>query len=403
MYISLIKGGNMIYMNDITLYLVNQFLLTKQHLKGDCRTGDIVQTVRDICALHATGIATPYLSLFARTKNFKREQLDEELYIKKRLGKIRCMRRTIHVLPKEVIPLAYAATRRLLQEGSTAFLEFRGVSTNEYETISKRILEILKGQEMTTSEIKGIIGTELNISAIVEQMCDQGLLIRGRPRKGWKGKVQNYSLFRDYFPDLDLNKTEVEARSLLACHYLRSFGPATENDIAWWVGIGKNQARAALNSIQDQIEQIAIPDLDGSFIMLKSDEKRLKVMKTPKTQTVNLLPSLDPYLMGYKDRERYLSPEHREYVFDRGGNATTTILLDGKIVGGWGIEEAEESLVKLHLFEKVEQSVLNEIRLQARKTGEFIAERTVRTKECDSMAPLTRRTTGGFMAPLKGC
>jgi hypothetical protein len=257
---------------------------------------------------------------------------------------------------------------------------------------------------MTTSEIKGILGTELNVSAIVEQMCDQGLLIRGRPRKGWKRKVQNYSRFHDYFPDLDLNEAEeVEARSLLAHHYLCSFGPATENDIAWWMGIGKNQARATLNSIQDQTEQITIPDLDGSFILLKSDEKRLKNMKTQETQTVNLLPSLDPYLMGYKDRERYLSPEHREYVFDRGGNATTTILLDGRIVGVWDFEEAEKPLVKLHLFEKVERSALSQIHSEARKTGEFIAEKAVGIKECDSAVPLTRRTAGGFMAPLKGC
>jgi hypothetical protein len=255
---------------------------------------------------------------------------------------------------------------------------------------------------MTTSEIKGILGTELNVSAIVEQMCDQGLLIRGRPRKGWKGRVQNYSLFLDYFPDLDLNKIEEEARSLLAHRYLCSFGPATENDIAWWMGIGKNQARAALNSIQDQTEQITISELDDSFVLLKSDEKRLKNMKTPKTQTVNLLPSLDPYLMGYKDRERYRSPEHREYVFDRGGNATTTILLNGRIVGVWDFEEAEKPSVKLHLFEKVERSVLSEIHSEARKTGEFIAEKAVQIKECDSMVPLTRRTAGGFMAPLKG-
>ena len=389
-------------MSMIKLDLVNRFLLAKQHLSRDSRNSDVLQTVRDICALHATGIGTPYLSLLARIENFKREQLDEELYIKKQLGKIRCMRRTIHILPKETIPLAYAAARKGLQKDSVAFLEFRGVSIDEYEAISKRILEILKGQEMTTSEIKGILRTELNVSAIVEQMCDHGLLIRGRPRKGWRGKVQNYSRFHDYFPDLDLNRTEeAEARSLLVHQYLRSFGPATENDIAWWMGIGKNQARAALNSIQGQTEQITISHLDGTFILLKSDEKRLNNTKTQGTHTVNLLPILDPYLMGYKIRDRYLSPEHREYVFDRGGNATTTILLDGRVVGAWDFEEAEKPLVKLHFFERVERSALSGIHTEARKTGEFIAEKAVQIKEYDSMIPLTRKNAGGFLAPLK--
>jgi hypothetical protein len=255
---------------------------------------------------------------------------------------------------------------------------------------------------MTTSEIKGILGSELNVSAIVEQMCDQGLLIRGRPTKGWRGKVQNYSRFHDYFPDLDLNRIEeAEAKSLLVHQYLRSFGPATEDDIAWWMGIGKGQARTALNSIQGQTEQITISHLDGAFFLLKSDEKRLNNTKTQDGQTVNLLPNLDPYLMGYKVRDRYLSPEHREYVFDRGGNATTTILLDGKAVGVWDFEEAEKPSVKLHFFEKVERSALNAIHTEARKTGEFIAEEAVQIKECDSMVPLTRRGAGGFLAPLK--
>jgi hypothetical protein len=167
------------------------------------------------------------------------------------------------------------------------------------------------------------------------------------------------------------------------------------------MGIGKNQARAALNSIHDQTEQITISHLDDTFIVLKSDEKHLNNTKTHDMHTVNLLPNLDPYLMGYKDRERYLSPEHREYVFDRGGNATSTILLDGKVVGVWDFQEDEKPVVKLHFFEKVERSALSGIRTEARKTGEFISEKAVQIKVCDSMVPLTGRNAGGFLAPLK--
>ena len=35
---------------------------------------------------------------------------------------------------------------------------------------------------------------------------------------------------------------------------------------------------------------------------------------------------LDPYLMGYKDRERYLDPRFKDFVFDRSGNVTNTIV-----------------------------------------------------------------------------
>jgi len=389
-------------LNKYSFESVNQFLLDKQHLNEDFKTDDIIQIVKDICALHATGTATPYISLFARAKNFRREHLDEELYLKKQLGKIRCMRGTIHILTKEMIPIAYAATRRMLQKGSNSFLEFRGVSTREYEAVSGKILEILKDREMTASEIKGVLKTELNVSAIVEQMCDQGLLIRSRPRKGWRDRVHKFCLFHDYFPDIDLTLIgESEARTLLVQRYLKSFGPTTENDIAWWIGLTKTETREALNNIEEQIVEVDVSDTQGSFLGLRPDEQPLRNMKTPERHTVNLLPILDPYLMGYKDRERYLSQRYQELVFDRSGNATTTILLDGRIVGVWDILEDKKPLVKLLLFDKIEQSVMKQVIYEARRIGKFIADKEVQVRECESMIPLTRRTAGGFMTPLR--
>ena len=116
---------------------------------------------------------------------------------------------------------------------------------------------------------------------------------------------------------------------------------------------------------------------------------------------MNLLPSLDPYLMGYKDRERYLNPEYYKNVFDRSGNATSTILLNGKVIGVWNIAEKPEPLIKLLLFEEVERRVLKKVYLEGQKIGKFIADGDVQIKERNSMVPLTRRTAGGVMSPLK--
>jgi hypothetical protein len=83
--------------------------LRKQHLADDSHVDDVVQIARDVCGLHATGALTPYLSLFARHTNFTRDQLEEELYEKRALGKIRFVRTTVHVLPKDMIAVAFAA------------------------------------------------------------------------------------------------------------------------------------------------------------------------------------------------------------------------------------------------------------------------------------------------------
>ena len=135
--------------------------------------------------------------------------------------------------------------------------------------------------------------------------------------------------------------------------------------------------------------------------MLRSDIVLEKVTPT-ESRVVNLLPVLDSCIMGYKKRERYLSYLRYDKVFDRSGNATSTILLDGKVVSVWDfIEDKKKPSVKIFLFEQVENSVLSEIYCKARKSGRFITNKDVEVSECDSMLPLTHRTAGGFMTSLK--
>ncbi len=186
-------------MYKTSLNVSNHLVLHKQHLTNDSKANDIIQIVRDMSGLHATSPTTPYLSLFARTRNFAKEQLDEELYIKRNLGKIRCMRKTVYVLSKEMIPIAYSATKKMVEPVSEKYSQYLGVTRKKYEEASKLILKTLKDRGMTAKEIKKALRTELNISAILNLMCDQGLLIRGNPRNGWKSNVHTYHLFRDFF------------------------------------------------------------------------------------------------------------------------------------------------------------------------------------------------------------
>lgn len=391
-------------MHSIDMNTVNCLILHKQHLTDNSRIDDIVRVTKDIGGLHATDPTTPHLSLYARTYNFSKEHLDAELHIKRSMAKIRYVRNTLYILPKEMIPVAFAATKRMVEKNSRGFAEFRGVSPQEYERASRSILDIVRGREMSVFEIKRALNTHLNVPAILNLMCDQGMLIRGRREKGWEDRNHKYSLFSEYLPDVDLTSIEEdEARTSLVRHYIRSFGPVTMNDIAWWTGLGKTEARQAVESTLEQLIQVEIPGLTGDFIMLHSDRDKAENTGASNTPAVNLLPRLDPYLMGYKERQRYLSPESNEMVFDRSGNAAATILVDGRVIGVWDYEKGDIPLVKTYVFGEVEEDVHDRIRSEARKLGKFISGTEVRLRECGSMVPLPRRTAGGFMSPLRGC
>jgi len=391
-------------LNYLDLDRINHFVLSKQHLTPDSAGDDIVQIVRDVGGLHATSSTTPYLSLLARCPKFEKEDLDKELYESRSLGRIRCVRKTIYIHTKDMIPVVWKATTSKVAKASKRYMEFRGVSDEVYKDVSKEILKMLSGQEMTASEIKEAVSTEADISSILYYLCDQGLLLRGKPAGGWKDRNHKYCLFSDYFPDVDLERpSESEAITSLVGQYYTSFGPATENDVVWWTGLGKTEVRHALKNLQDKL--LEVPTLGGerSLIVLQSDEKSINDMEPLDKPIVNLLPTLDPYLMGYKERGRYLAEEDSDLVFDRSGNATSVILVDGKVVGVWDFEGGEESFVKLHIFRKIGNMIHDDIYNRAGNLGRFIAGSEVRIRKCDSMVPLKERTAGSFMSPLKGC
>jgi hypothetical protein len=112
---------------------------------------------------------------------------------------------------------------------------------------------------------------------------------------------------------------------------------------------------------------------------LADDAQRLRDFAQPDTPYAFLLPGLDPYIMGYRDRGRFLAAGHRAKVFDRAGNAMPTVWVNGRVVGTWG--QRKDGSVVYGLFEPVgeeEQALLEgEVqRLEGFLSSEFLPPRT---------------------------
>ena len=156
-----------------------------------------------------------------------------------------------------------------------------------------------------------------------------------------------------------------------------------------------------LQSRAHETTEVAIPELEETYLMLAADEAAMRSLEFSDKPVVNLLPASDPYLMGYKERERYLDYKYYEMVFDRSGNGTSTILVDGRVVGVWDFSEGPKPTVKVFLFHELEKSILRIVQSRARAIGRFIGDKAVAIEMCDQMVPLTQRTAGGFMSPLR--
>jgi len=391
-------------MKEINEDRINSFCLKKQHLTDDTRINNIVKITEDIGGLHATNSTTPYLSLFARTKSFQRKDLDNELYRKRHLGKVRYVRATVYVLPRQMIPIAFCAGRSTIKSYAEKYTEYHGISKKEYQRTSKQILDILKGKNKNVKEIKDALDNKTKIAQIVNLLCDSGQLIRGLPKAGWESNLHTYHRMDDYFPDLDLfSFKEKEAKKILVKQYIDSFGPVTENDISWWTKFTKTEVWRIIKELEDQVTPMDFSGFKDPYFILASQGKSLQSIKIGKEHTINLLPTLDSFIMGYKERERYLDLDYYEYVFDRSGNGVSSILMNGKIIGIWDFAEEPKPMVKLFFFEDLKKDVRRKILSIAKNIGKFIAGVEVEIKECRDMVPLPKRTAGAIMSPLRDC
>ena len=391
-------------MNKFTLNKVNRFVLRKHHLTEDSKGDDVVQVVKDVCALHAQVPTTPYLSLFQRMEDFNQKDLERELYQEKSLVKVKCMRGTLFILPRELVAPAVAATRRqfvkngallkqyaymqrIFEESKRDSSPFKA-SEETIEKFTKEILDLLQDAEegLTVKEIKRELGTQINISYLVSSLCDRAVLARGETGK-WTTAEHKYVLWEHWLPNVRLEMEEEKARAILIQSYLAAFGPVTENDISWWTGFSKTLVRKTLREMESEVEKIEIQGLDNTFILLKSDIAGLGRISGTES-SVHLLPRFDAYVAGYKNRQRLIAQEHQEKVFWKTrGQIAASILANGRIVGTWDHKKKGGRLTTTFaLFEQVSDGTVEKIHTEAEKSGEFIAgkeEIKVRTNQTE--------------------
>ena len=381
---------------------VSGYLAHKQHLLASSHQHDLLRVTRDIVALHATSATSPYLSLWARVAGFEREMLDDALYEQRSLAKVLSMRMTVHAVPTDELPLFMRSYESVIDSrtpprfrGSGLLVQARICREQGQEAclqdLHGRVLQVLRERGAATAreitelvpqlrtKIRHDIGKpyqgEFSVgSRLLNSMTAQGLIIRARPRGTWRSNLYEYAAFSDWFPEIDLQSVSVqEARRGVVQRYVAAFGPTSVDDIVWWTGLSRTVAQEALEPLWPLLSEVAIEGLSDRFLMLRSDAQELSRFSPPDGPYVFLLPSLDPYIMGFRQRRRFLAQEHYEKVFDRAGNALPTVWVNGRVVGAWDQRQTGGSVV-FGLFERVserEQALLLE---KARGLGTFLGD-----------------------------
>lgn len=145
------------------------------------------------------------------------------------------------------------------------------------------------------------------------------------------GKQQAVVLVDEWLPP-DGDETRPpreEALARLAGRYVTSHGPATLADFARWGGLTVSDARLGLHGAAGTLARETI---DGQDFWLPRDAPASPAA----SPRVDLLPSFDEYLVGYKERGAVLDAAHRQRVIPgSNGMFLPALVVDGRVAATW--------------------------------------------------------------------
>ncbi|QCB96680.1 winged helix DNA-binding domain-containing protein [Arthrobacter sp. PAMC25564] len=245
------------------------------------------------------------------------------------------MRGTLHLLAPEDLRWMLALTSGRMIRGMAGRHRELGITSGDVQAARGAALRLVSGGGAATREelfqafqaagqpTAGQRGIHL-----LSMLCQRGWLVQGPLR----GRQQLVVAFGEWIPESrELDREEGIAELLL--RYLRSHGPATERDFAWWSGIPLTEVRTALAGVRHELVGL---EFEGTGYWLSPATAALLDHGVPGARSVLALPGFDEFLLGYTDRSLVLPARHADKIVPGGnGMFRKTIVAGGEVVGTW--------------------------------------------------------------------
>ncbi|WP_329394742.1 winged helix DNA-binding domain-containing protein [Streptomyces melanogenes] len=323
--------------------------LIRNHLLTPAAREKTAEAVAEaLVGLHATDPATVFLAAAARMHRPTAAAIERSLYDASAgtlaLERIRCMRGTMFVVPARLAPAVRSATVRDTAGHRTHALaesrKFLGWDEGRYRAVEQATRDALAArgrataaqlaadipalrEQIVTFPGKPYEARQRVSTQILGVLAAEGRIRRDRPAGSWTSAQFHWAPAQP-LPQLPAP----EAKTALARHYLKAFGPVTVDDVKWWTGWNLTDTRKALAATGAQAVELD----HGTGYLLPEDLDTAPATPEP---AAALLPGLDPTPMGWRHRDWYLDPDHTKALFDRNGNIGPTIWWHGRIIGAW--------------------------------------------------------------------
>jgi hypothetical protein len=254
------------------------------------------------------------------------------------------MRGTIHFAPPEEVRGLLALVAPRLAVGEARRREQIGLAQADIARSAKLLTGALSGDRrlsrpgvMELLEANGVATGGGHGYHILWRLAQDGLICLGPVQD----RQQTFVLLDDWAPRAGASEpSRVDAVSELAGRFAASRGPVTAHDLARWAGITVADARAGLATAPGLVRH----EIGGAEHWLAADGADDAPPAAARRRTY-LLAGFDEFMLGYKDRDAILAPEHAARVVPgANGIFRPIIVTGGRIVGTWARSATARSL-----------------------------------------------------------
>jgi hypothetical protein len=316
----------------LTLRELNRATLARQMLL-EREKMSIPKAVERLVGLQAQQAIAPYIGLWTRLKDFKRDDL-AKLIEDREIIKATLMRATLHLATAADYLWLRGTVQPALTQGFESIRKTRGAEI-DFEKVITAAQKFLSEKPRSFAEISAML-TELDPEADVGAMR-YGVrthipLIQVPVNKGWSYPGNPEFTLADSW----LGKTipDTEDFKLLVFRYLAAFGPASVTDIQTWSGLPK--LKDALDKLKPELQ---VYRDEGKRELFDLPDVSLPDADTPAPE--RFLPEYDNLLLSHQKRTRVIADEYRKQVYLPGLRVASTILVDGFVRGAWKVEKTK--------------------------------------------------------------
>jgi hypothetical protein len=326
-----------------------------------------LDAVERLGGLQAQVPSPPYVGLWTRLRDFRREELtrlmEERLVVRATL-----MRATLHLMTAEDYLLLRPALQPALTRSMNSIAGKR-LDGLDVDRLVGAVREYLEEGPRPFADLRPLLSEiepDRDQSALAYAVRTQLPLVQVPTSGVWgySGKVPFTTA--EKWLGRELSGTE-DPRGLVL-KYLAAFGPATVRDVQTWSG--RTQLKQSVEEIRPKL-RVFRDENDNELLDVPDAPLPSGDIAAPS----RFVPDYDNLVLSHADRRRLIPEEHRKKVFLSAARVRATFLIDGFVRGAWKVERTRKAATLLiEPFERLSREDRDALSEEGEHLVRFLAE-----------------------------